>query len=137
MEALHAWILSSYWVCEIAFPCIAVCSITLPTRGKGLRQDYRFLPEPDLPTVCLTEGLVREEEREGVLSVQEAATHLPPLPMEARRRLAETYGERAALACVEWQAVTGWVRLWCCHGNDIDCLMNWVIILTYSNSCSK
>ena len=73
-----------------------------------------------------------EEEREGVLSVQEMAAHLPPLPMEVRRRLAELYGERAALAYVEWRgrSVLGWVGPWCCHGNNIDCLMLGYI-LTY------
>ena len=52
-----------------------------------------------------------EEEREGVLSVQEVAAHLLHLPMEVRRRLAEMYGERAALACVEWRgrSVPGWM----------------------------
>ena len=102
---------SSYWVYEIAFPCIAVCSITLPTRGKGLRLDYCFLPEPDFLAVSLTKGLVGEEEREGVLSAQEMAAHLPPLPMGVRRRLAVMYGERAALAYVEWRgrSVPGWM----------------------------
>ena len=78
-----------------------------------------------------------EEEREGVLSVQETAAHLPPLPMEVRRRLAEMYGERAALAYAEWRgrSVLGWVGPRCCHGNNIDCLMlgyilTYIVILT-------
>ena len=81
-----------------------MCSVTVPTRGKGIRQDYRFLPEPDLPALCLTEGPVGEEERDWVLSVQEAVAHLPPLPMEVRKRLAETYGESSVLLlCAEWR----------------------------------
>ncbi len=53
---------------------------TVSQRTKETSADYRYFPEPDLPTVEL--AAIREQER----------ARLPELPAETRARLADEYG---------------------------------------------
>uniref|UniRef100_A0A8C8IXE4 Glutamyl-tRNA(Gln) amidotransferase subunit B, mitochondrial n=1 Tax=Oncorhynchus tshawytscha TaxID=74940 RepID=A0A8C8IXE4_ONCTS len=55
---------------------------TIPMRDKEGLQDYRFMPEPNLPPLMVYEVVVLEEVRE----------RLPELPSVRRQRLVETYG---------------------------------------------
>ena len=62
-------------------------------RVKDGEEDYRFLPEPDLPPLVLNERIL------GVPTVQEfVQQNLPELPAAAVERLQTDYGLSAALA---------------------------------------
>jgi aspartyl-tRNA(Asn)/glutamyl-tRNA(Gln) amidotransferase subunit B len=54
---------------------------TVSMRSKELAHDYRYFPEPDLPTLAI------DAERIGAIR-----RRLPEMPDARRRRLAETYG---------------------------------------------
>jgi aspartyl-tRNA(Asn)/glutamyl-tRNA(Gln) amidotransferase subunit B len=57
-------------------------------RKKDQEQDYRFLPEPDLPPLVLN-----AETLDGCSSVSEFVDqHLPELPAQALERLVQVYG---------------------------------------------
>lgn len=54
---------------------------TRPMRGKEEAHDYRYFPEPDLPTLIVDEGTIDSLRRQ-----------LPELPWEKQRRLMMDYG---------------------------------------------
>jgi aspartyl-tRNA(Asn)/glutamyl-tRNA(Gln) amidotransferase subunit B len=65
-------------------------------RKKDQEQDYRFLPEPDLPPLVLNATTLN-----GCASVQEFVDqHLPELPAQALERLMQVYGLSAYQATV-------------------------------------
>ena len=55
--------------------------VTLPQRTKEYADDYRYFPEPDLPTVVLTEAFIAD-----------AAGSLPELPDARRHRYVARFG---------------------------------------------
>lgn len=59
---------------------------TVPMRDKEVVQDYRFMPEPNLPPLVLAEGSDREGAR-GMPSVEELRRSMPVLPRQERDRL--------------------------------------------------
>nr|CAD7426548.1 unnamed protein product [Timema monikensis] len=68
----------------------AQCRQTLPMRDKEEKQDYRFMPEPNLPPL----RVVNDGETSTDLSlvnVNELKTRLPELPAETRQKLAEQF----------------------------------------------
>ncbi|XP_065899013.1 glutamyl-tRNA(Gln) amidotransferase subunit B, mitochondrial-like [Dysidea avara] len=74
-------------------------SVTLPTRGKGKRQDYRFMAEPDLAPLVLTGNDISLTNldkpitlTEGNVDVDLLRRILPELPMQTRSRLNTQYG---------------------------------------------
>jgi aspartyl-tRNA(Asn)/glutamyl-tRNA(Gln) amidotransferase subunit B len=65
-------------------------------RKKDQEQDYRFLPEPDLPPLVLNAATL-----DGCASVHEFVNqHLPELPAQALERLMQVYGLSAYQATV-------------------------------------
>jgi aspartyl-tRNA(Asn)/glutamyl-tRNA(Gln) amidotransferase subunit B len=65
-------------------------------RKKDQEQDYRFMPEPDLPPLVLNAATL-----DGCASVQEFVDqHLPELPAQALERLMQVYGLSAYQAAV-------------------------------------
>ncbi|CAG0888780.1 unnamed protein product [Cyprideis torosa] len=60
---------------------------TVPMRDKEVKQDYRFMPEPNLPPLRLT-----EEECRGFVSVEKLRRSLPELPEQKRNWLAKKCG---------------------------------------------
>ena len=92
----------------------SVCnSITLSTRGKGKKQDYRyvnmhdyvyslryyvvrFMAEPDLAPLVLTgkNTLLSGSEilTEAIVNVDKLQSELPELPMQTRSKLNTQYG---------------------------------------------
>ncbi|EEC18815.1 hypothetical protein IscW_ISCW023020 [Ixodes scapularis] len=61
---------------------------TVPMRDKEVVQDYRFMPEPNLPPLVLAEGGAGDRERaRGMPSVEELRRSLPVLPAQERDRL--------------------------------------------------
>nr|CAD7399982.1 unnamed protein product [Timema poppensis] len=68
----------------------AQCRQTLPMRDKEEKQDYRFMPEPNLPPL----RVVNDGETSADLSlvnVNELKTRLPELPAETRQKLGEQF----------------------------------------------
>ena len=67
----------------------AAADRTLCMRGKESAAEYRFLPEPDLPPLCIPAGLP-----------ERIAASLPELPRELRARLSRQYGLQETDAAV-------------------------------------
>lgn len=62
---------------------------TVSMRDKEVLQDYRFMPEPNLPPLHVNTS--EEEVKESVFNVKDIRMELPELPEETRRKLCETY----------------------------------------------
>ncbi|KAK9499263.1 hypothetical protein O3M35_002332 [Rhynocoris fuscipes] len=63
-------------------------SRTLPMRDKEVKQDYRFMPEPNLPPLRINIG---KENIKGLINVEEIRENLPELPEITREKLKEKY----------------------------------------------
>lgn len=61
---------------------------TVPMRDKEVQQDYRYMPEPNLPPLHVALGPVFG----GLVSVEEVKVKIPELPEQTRTRLREQYG---------------------------------------------
>lgn len=59
--------------------------VTLPQRTKEYADDYRYFPEPDLPTLALSDAFI-----------EEARASLPELPDARRHRYIERFGLSAS-----------------------------------------
>lgn len=62
----------------------AVAGETFSQRSKEEAQDYRYLPEPDLPLVNVSSG--------DLINLEELRISIPELPDEKRKRFSEEYG---------------------------------------------
>lgn len=62
----------------------AISGATFSQRSKEEAQDYRYLPEPDLPPVNISSG--------ELINIEELRLSIPELPEEKRRRFSEEYG---------------------------------------------
>ncbi|XP_066901988.1 glutamyl-tRNA(Gln) amidotransferase subunit B, mitochondrial isoform X2 [Halyomorpha halys] len=60
---------------------------TVPMRDKEMKQDYRFMPEPNLPPLRLD---ATENANENI-NVSKLRQSLPELPAETREKVAKTY----------------------------------------------
>ena len=71
-------------------------------RDKEAKQDYRFMAEPNLPPLRLTETEV--EESEDLVSVARMRSALPELPAQTRARLVADHGLDllSSARLVEW-----------------------------------
>ena len=72
-------------------------SVTVSTRGKSLIQDYRFLPEHDLPPLILYDSEHPPPKMDAgydseVINIDILRQELPELPSQLRARLRECYG---------------------------------------------
>lgn len=70
---------------------------TVPMRDKEVLQDYRFMPEPNLPPLHVHIG---DEEVEGMVCVERLRRELPELPEETRHKLSEGFGVGADVAAI-------------------------------------
>uniref|UniRef100_T1J1Q9 Glutamyl-tRNA(Gln) amidotransferase subunit B, mitochondrial n=1 Tax=Strigamia maritima TaxID=126957 RepID=T1J1Q9_STRMM len=61
---------------------------TVLMRDKETLQDYRFMPEPNLPPLRLSEHL---DCSDGSVSIPLIASQMPPLPDQVRSRVVEKY----------------------------------------------
>ena len=72
--------------------------VTYPTREKGKRADYRFLPEPDLPSIWVIDSesknfhIVSKELRSNCIDIATVRKQLVELPREKRLRIGLAYG---------------------------------------------
>ncbi|XP_069349240.1 glutamyl-tRNA(Gln) amidotransferase subunit B, mitochondrial isoform X2 [Eulemur rufifrons] len=67
---------------------------TVPMRDKEGKQDYRFMPEPNLPPLWLydTTSLPAGADSQQVINVDQIREKLPELPSVTRERLIQQYG---------------------------------------------
>lgn len=67
---------------------------TVPMRDKEGKQDYRFMPEPNLPPLVLHDSasLPPGADPEQVVNVDQLRDRLPELPSATRERLVRQYG---------------------------------------------
>ncbi|KAM4052323.1 glutamyl-tRNA(Gln) amidotransferase subunit B, mitochondrial [Anomaloglossus baeobatrachus] len=68
--------------------------ITIPMRDKEGKQDYRFMPEPNLPPLVLydAKSLPSNMNADQVINIDLIRERLPELPSVIRERLVEQYG---------------------------------------------
>ncbi|RZF37087.1 hypothetical protein LSTR_LSTR012579 [Laodelphax striatellus] len=64
----------------------AETNTTVPMRDKEMKQDYRFMPEPNLPPLHI-ELLNEESTSKNIVSAPRLKRTLPELPVEMRNRL--------------------------------------------------
>ena len=64
---------------------------SVPMRDKEVKQDYRFMPEPNLPPLRVTYD-ESAMERPNVLNISNFIRDLPELPRETRKRLVKDFG---------------------------------------------
>jgi aspartyl-tRNA(Asn)/glutamyl-tRNA(Gln) amidotransferase subunit B len=67
---------------------------TVPMRDKEGKQDYRFMPEPNLPPLVLydTSSLPAGVDSQQVINIDQIRDTLPELPSVTRERLVQQYG---------------------------------------------
>ncbi|XP_021013314.1 glutamyl-tRNA(Gln) amidotransferase subunit B, mitochondrial [Mus caroli] len=67
---------------------------TMPMRDKEGKQDYRFMPEPNLPPLVLYDdtSLPQGADSQQVINVDQLRDMLPELPSATRERLVQQYG---------------------------------------------
>uniref|UniRef100_A0A5F9C8E3 Glutamyl-tRNA(Gln) amidotransferase subunit B, mitochondrial n=1 Tax=Oryctolagus cuniculus TaxID=9986 RepID=A0A5F9C8E3_RABIT len=67
---------------------------TVPMRDKEGKQDYRFMPEPNLPPLLLYDStsLPAGADPQQVIDIDRIRETLPELPSETRARLVQQYG---------------------------------------------
>ncbi|XP_053438831.1 glutamyl-tRNA(Gln) amidotransferase subunit B, mitochondrial isoform X1 [Nycticebus coucang] len=67
---------------------------TVPMRDKEGKQDYRFMPEPNLPPLLLydTASLPAGADSQQVINIDQIRERLPELPHVTRERLVQQYG---------------------------------------------
>ncbi|NXQ49428.1 GATB amidotransferase, partial [Catharus fuscescens] len=67
---------------------------TVPMRDKEGKQDYRFMPEPNLPPLILydAKSLPANMNHQQVLNIDWIRERLPDLPSVKREKLVEQYG---------------------------------------------
>ncbi|KAI4467067.1 glutamyl-trna gln amidotransferase [Holotrichia oblita] len=66
----------------------ATTKTTLAMRDKEQKQDYRYMPEPNLPPLHIALGPVQQ----GCVNVNEIVSKIPELPEDTRNRLRESFG---------------------------------------------
>nr|XP_026494235.1 glutamyl-tRNA(Gln) amidotransferase subunit B, mitochondrial [Vanessa tameamea] len=74
----------------------ATAKITIPMRDKEVVQDYRFMPEPNLPPLRV--NLRTKEDSQDVISVPLIKDKMPELPEESRTKLIKHYELRPETA---------------------------------------
>ncbi|XP_059972318.1 glutamyl-tRNA(Gln) amidotransferase subunit B, mitochondrial [Mesoplodon densirostris] len=67
---------------------------TVPMRDKEGKQDYRFMPEPNLPPLLLydSESLPTGTDPQQVINIDRLREQLPELPRVTREKLVQQYG---------------------------------------------
>jgi len=78
---------------------------TLPMRDKEAKQDYRFMPEPNLPPLRLCD--VNNSEQMNMVNISPIRSSMPELPGHTRTKLCEDYG----LSLVSASILVDWPHL--------------------------
>ncbi|CAG4947232.1 unnamed protein product [Colias eurytheme] len=74
----------------------AVAKVTVPMRDKEVVQDYRYMPEPNLPPLRL--NLTSRHDTQDVISVPLIRDRIPELPEETRTNLINDFELRPEIA---------------------------------------
>ncbi|CAH0713343.1 unnamed protein product, partial [Brenthis ino] len=74
----------------------ATAKVTIPMRDKEVVQDYRYMPEPNLPPLRV--NLKTKDDSEDVISVPLIKEQIPELPEESRIKLINQYELRPEMA---------------------------------------
>jgi len=93
--------------------------MTMSMRSKEEAHDYRYLPEPDLPPVAVSEALIAELRRT-----------MPQMPEERRERLVAQYGLPAYDAGVLTQspALTAYFEETAAASGNPKAASNWIMV---------
>ncbi|XP_039759199.1 glutamyl-tRNA(Gln) amidotransferase subunit B, mitochondrial [Pararge aegeria] len=67
----------------------ATAKVTIPMRDKEVVQDYRYMPEPNLPPLRV--NLITKEDTQDVISVPLVKEKIPELPEESRTKLIKQF----------------------------------------------
>lgn len=101
---------------------------TIPMRDKEVVQDYRFMPEPNLPPLVIT---VHETDDQATVSVEKLRNEMPTLPWQHKERLIKDYG----LTPHQAQTITnedGFLELFLKLVSFDDCefkhIVNWLLL---------
>ena len=83
---------------------------TVAMRDKEAKQDYRFMPEPNLPPLRLSEE-----------NIEQLRVNLPALPAQLRARLTSELGLSVLTASqlVAWPSLLEYFNL-CCHSGPVS-----------------
>lgn len=77
----------------------ALTGKTVPMRDKEVLQDYRFMPEPNLPPLHInTDG--NKTDFAGLIDINAIRQTIPELPEVTRQKLMNTYGMTTDVAIV-------------------------------------
>ena len=71
---------------------------TMPMRDKEAKQDYRFMPEPNLPPLRLCDSDIAPPTSPNMVDIAPLRMALPQLPSETRKRLESEEGLSPAIA---------------------------------------
>ncbi|CAB3231643.1 unnamed protein product [Arctia plantaginis] len=74
----------------------AIARVTIPMRDKEVVQDYRYMPEPNLPPLRV--NLTTKDDHNDILSVLLIQDKLPVLPEESRKQLIQEFQLRPETA---------------------------------------
>ncbi|XP_069129587.1 glutamyl-tRNA(Gln) amidotransferase subunit B, mitochondrial-like isoform X3 [Argopecten irradians] len=71
-----------------------VSGFTLPMRDKEIEQDYRFMPEPNLPPLHVYDNATVPEglHSSQIVNIDDIQQLLPPLPAQLKEDLVKNYG---------------------------------------------
>ena len=91
--------------------------ITVPMRDKEAKQDYRFMPEPNLPPLRLSDSSDATSDDGDLVNIERVRSEIPELPAETRTRLTADHGlsEVSSAQLVQWPALLHYFRLCCGH----------------------
>lgn len=78
----------------------AINGKTIPMRDKEVLQDYRFMPEPNLPPLHLNINENTNVINRELINVKQIKETLPELPEETRQKLMITYGVAQDVAVI-------------------------------------
>ncbi|KAK7865001.1 hypothetical protein R5R35_000026 [Gryllus longicercus] len=105
---------------------------TLPMRDKEEKQDYRYMPEPNLPPLrLLIEGQLIPKDAKNLVNVTELQNRIPELPEETRRKLIKQYGlssESAIQLVNEDQLLQHFIEIMKLEGRDAQMIVNILLI---------
>ncbi|XP_045522786.1 glutamyl-tRNA(Gln) amidotransferase subunit B, mitochondrial isoform X1 [Pieris brassicae] len=74
----------------------AAAKVTVPMRDKEVVQDYRYMPEPNLPPLRV--NLTTREDTQDIISVPLISDRIPELPAVSRAKLIENHDLRPEIA---------------------------------------
>jgi len=88
-------------------------------RGKEESEDYRYFPEPDLPSLIIAPDLIEEVRQ-----------RIPELPDRRRERLAQDYGipDYDAAVLTESKPIADYFENVAAHVTDAKAAANWMMV---------